>query len=365
MYRQLHCVLPWKALCMDERDGEIFGVPCCLGWIQYGHEYGKVGSVGPTELWNSEKAQRMRRLILDGQQDQVCSQQCPYRISGELSELRIPILDGPPTFMENQALNNEEIRRRRTVLHSRPMLLKVMPTLRCNLRCSMCYQGSYHQPDFGVNFWEEIENALPFACKVTFLGGEVTLMPEFRDFIHSQAHHFSHTEMSLITNGTALDKDLLGLFGKIAMSDVTVSINAATSETYNRITKSDLFDRVVDSVRELQQVSRSHPVHAFHVFLSFVVMRSNFRELPQFLCFAKELGTQVRLLPVSGNRGNESILACPEIYEEYRTILQAATAAADGPFAGELRNLTSHFDRNRPGGDVAGCMRDESGNPVR
>ena len=74
---------------------------------------------------------------------------------------------------------------------------------------------------------------------------------------------------------------------------------------------------------------------------------------------------RVRLLPVSGNRGNESILACPEIDEEYRTILQAATAAADGPFAGELRNLTSHFDRNRPGGDVAGCMRDESGNPVR
>lgn len=323
---------------MDERGGEIVALPCCLHWIKT--FYGYVGAATLEQLWNSEEAQRTRYLIATGHQEEVCSALCPYWMSKQFSEAAIRVLNGSPIFLENQALNNKEIRLRRTALQSKPMLLKVIPTLECNIRCTMCFQGSYRQLDLGVGFWQEIEWALPYTREVTFQGGEVTLMPTFRDFVRTNSDRFSSgVRMSLITNGTVLDDELFDLFAGIVINYVAVSLNASTRETYLKITKADLFDQVIDNVKRLRRISATHASRSFDILLSLVVTQSNFRELPSFLRLAAELGVEAQLLPMVGNRGGENILSCREMHGEYSQVLKKTAAMAPRRVVPQIRHL--------------------------
>ena len=173
-------------------------------------------------------------------------------------------------------------------------------------------------------------------------------MPAFRDFLRTNTDCLSSdTRVSLITNGTVLDEELFDLFAKITINYITVSVNAATRKTYLQITNVDLFDRVIDNVRKLQHISATHASRSFDIFLSFVVMKSNFRELPDFLRLADELGTQVQLLPMAGNRGDESILLHREIHDEYKEMLKKVAKRAPRHIVPQIRHLELLLDEHK------------------
>lgn len=325
----LGCVMPWKALYMDECDGRVAALPCCLSWIW--SDYGTVGSAPLEELWNSESAQRIRELIATGRQHEICDTHCLYWMSGRYSESALRIVDGPPEFVANQELNLVEVRERRTVLRSRPMLLKVLPTLRCNIRCSMCFQDHYGTVDLGENFWGELEQQLPYLHEITFQGGEVTLDRGFRRFLDSAIlRTHPHVRISLITNGTVLDEGLLRALGRVRLNYVIVSLNAATRETYLGVAKKDLFDRVIDNLRTWVELGARHCLGRFPVYASFVVMRSNFRELPVFIRLAEELGAEVQLLHVIGDREGEDIFVRTDQHTALHGVLAKAEDIASG-----------------------------------
>lgn len=329
MNQVLPCVMPWKALFMDEREGRVAALPCCLSWIKA--DYGTVGTATLDELWNSLGAQRIRNLIATGRQDEICDKHCPLLMSGKYGEAALRVVDGPAEFVENQLLNNEEIRQRKTILSSRPMLIKVLPSLRCNLRCTMCFQDHYGPADLGDDFWKQINDLLPFASEITFQGGEVTLDGEFRRFLRSPALRLSpHIRISLITNGTVLDDDLVASLSQVALNFVTVSVNAASRATFRRIAKVDLFERVLENARRWIRLSAEHPVRSFDVFLSFVVMRSNFEELPAFVQIAEQLGAKLQLLPVIGDREGEDIFVRTDQHARLREVLAEAKQVARG-----------------------------------
>lgn len=323
---------------MDECNGKICALPCCLSWIR-GH-YGVIGSAPLLEIWNGEGARRIRELIAAGRQKDICAPNCPHRMSGRYNETGLSIMNGPAEFVENQQLNLSEIKQRKSVLHSRPILLKVVPTLRCNLRCSMCFQENYSTPNLGENFWRDIEHLLPYVHEITFQGGEVTLDKGFRSFIESASlRSHRHLRISLITNGTVLDDRLLKGLARVRLNYVIVSLNAATRETYTQITKKDLFNRVVGNIRRLNELADYHPQGDFTVYASFVIMRSNFHELPQFLGFARDLGTEVQLLHVIGDCGGEDIFARTDQHEALHHILDHASNISSGTAKEQIERI--------------------------
>lgn len=349
----LDCVMPWKALYMDECDGKVAALPCCLSWIR--SNYGAIGTAPLQELWNSKGAQRIRQLIATGRQQEICDPHCPYWMSGRYGESALRIVDGHPEFVANQKLNLTEIRERRTVLRSWPMLLKVLPTLRCNLRCSMCFQNHYSAVDLGEDFWREIERLLPYTHEITFQGGEATIDQSFRSFLDSaplRAH--PHVRISLITNGTVLDFILLDVLRQVRMNYVIISLNAATRETYAQITQKDLFDRVVDNLRSWIELANSHPRGNFAVYVSFVVMRSNFRELPQFLRFVEDLGAEVQLLHVIGNRKGEDIFVRADQHVALRRVLNEARDIARGAAKDQVERICDILGSHQPVGAATG-----------
>lgn len=339
----LYCIMPWKALFMDELNGEVVALPCCLSWIKL--KYGYVKSCNLSDLWNSVGAQKIRILISEGLQEEVCSKNCPHRRIGTYSESELRIIEGPKEFVANQILNNEEIRLRKTILQSKPMLLKIIPTLECNLRCKMCFQDTYQRLDLNPSLWQEIKQLYPFAHEITFQGGEVTLMPEFHKFLNStELQNNTNININLITNGTILDDKFFNSIKKLHINQITVSLNAATKETYYKITKTHLFDQVIKNIQKLNLASKTHPIKSFTLFLSFVVMKSNFHEIPEFLNFSELYNAQILLLPMKGNKGGENIFLKNELHCELRKVLKKSFKRYSGNAELQIQHIENILD---------------------
>lgn len=340
----LNCVLPWKALFMDELNSEIAALPCCLSWSKL--NYGQIRSGSLLGLWNSEGAQRIRYLISEGHQNEVCSKNCPHFDIGTYSESKLRVIEGPTEFVSNQVINNEEIRMRKTILRSKPILFKIIPTLECNLRCKMCFQNSFHKLDYSPRLWQEIRQFFPYAHEITFQGGEVTIMPEFQKFLNStELQNNSNVNINIITNGTNLDDNFFNLIKKLTINQITVSLNAATRETYYKITRTQLFDKVLENIQRLNLISKTHTIKSFSLVLSFIVMKSNFNEIPKFISLSEHYNSQIQLLPMFGNRGNENIAFNSDFYNKLRTVLKKTAINCSISTYEQIKMIENVFDK--------------------
>ena len=99
--------------------------------------------------------------------------------------------------------------------------LIIVPTLRCNLRCTYCQVSRAplraHGYDWGTTELDQFEHLLDTidtdSIKIEFQGGEPTLRPDLiRKVVQMCRPRFNHTEFIICTNLTQIDDDLLELF---------------------------------------------------------------------------------------------------------------------------------------------------------
>ncbi|MDD4000687.1 MAG: radical SAM protein [Bacilli bacterium] len=302
----LPCVLPWKAMFMDDFDGHLRAVPCCSTWIK--KNYGEIGNETTLDsLWNSSSAQEIRHLMATGHQKELCAPDCHWLNSGHYSESSIQIIDGPEKFIENQELNNEEIQQRKLILKSLPIAIRVIPTMVCNLHCRMCFQFHNMEVTIPDKFYDDIHKVFPFLYDYQLHGGEVLISKEFPHWVKPELFKLNpQLHLSLISNGSYIPLKTKEVLKQVRINYITVSLNAATRKTYKYISGHDLFDKVVDNIIYLRELGQQNPIKNFLVYLSFVIMRCNYKELPEFIGLANSLNLPFRLLLIEGNRGDES-----------------------------------------------------------
>lgn len=337
--QRISCTIPWKALFMDERNGRLSALPCCASWIN--RCYGSVeDGMALLELWNGPGAVEIRRLIADGRQKELCAADCPWLFSGRFLEDAIGIVTGPPEFEANQRLNNQEISERKTILKSLPMAIRIIPTLHCNIRCRMCDQDHKAKIRLSETFMADIHKLGKYIYEYSLLGGEVLMSERFHQW--ADPNWFAENPqmlLSVITNATKIPEHTWDILKCLRINNITVSINAAKRETYQYITGSDLFDDVVRNVITLQELSQVHTLRKFRVFLSFVIMRSNYHELPVFANLANQLELPFKLLLVTGNRNGESIYTSPPILKDILKILDEVQPIASEESYPELNQV--------------------------
>jgi MoaA/NifB/PqqE/SkfB family radical SAM enzyme len=168
-------------------------------------------------------------------------------------------------------------------------LITLYVTERCNSRCVTCDYWRHGRVDMSAaSVLELLPSLRQLETRVVALsGGEPLLNPEWASIaklLKSQGH-----EVWLLTSGLALAKHArrsAELFDAI-----TVSMDGVNRATYAAIRGLDAFDKVCEGVRA---AAREAPVS-----LRVTLQRRNFRELPQFVTLAKELGVrQVSFLAV-------------------------------------------------------------------
>lgn len=159
------------------------------------------------------------------------------------------------------------------------------PTILCNLRCKMCYQGDFREDEVGVKeltlkqmiaVYERVN-----VSDAKLVGSEIFMRKdiyELLDYLQSR-----HVPTSLMTNGTLLDaKGIERLRGYDNIEWIGFSIDGSR-EIHNSIRRRPYaFDRTVKAIRD----TRPH----FTVAINSVILKENLNDLASILHLAKELG---------------------------------------------------------------------------
>jgi Fe-coproporphyrin III synthase len=165
-------------------------------------------------------------------------------------------------------------------LHRLP-LVTLYATDRCNSRCVTCDYWRHGRTDVTL---AAVVRLLPslrhLQTQVVLLsGGEPLLNPQWHDI--ARALRANGQQVWLLTSGLSLLKHAR----RVAESfdNVTVSLDGTNAATYETIRGLDAFDKVCAGITA---VARSGVAPSLRVTLQ----RANFRQLPQFVALARQLG---------------------------------------------------------------------------
>lgn len=204
-------------------------------------------------------------------------------------------------FKENMALNFQEIAEKKTVLLSRMRKLNVALTTRCNLDCVMCEAKKIDWEIPGKTI-DEIISLFPYLERIVWQGGEVFLFKSFKEILR-QAQAFQDLTHEITTNGHLISDDWIELIKNINL-DLNISVDAFSRDTYEPIRKGSRFSDILGLLSRIPEIKKAGARKT--LVMIFTVMKSNFRELPQAVKFAKKFDfDRVIVQPVKGNYAND------------------------------------------------------------
>lgn len=314
--RRLPCRYPWEQLEAHDIRGVV--TPCAGGWPLESTVNDCVSWHGGSLLsaWNSPGMQNTRRAVAGGSPHDTCKRDCPAFHGGPQSA--VPSMSAPTTgvMFDNIVNNVREMLDGATELQSRPQSISFSPTMRCTNRCRMCDIHEVMEvmgrpaeiremPD---RLFDELLELLPTTRMLALTGGEPLVSKRMRDLLKRfRADRYPDGAVTITTNGQLLRENILRDLSGTRIRQFYVSLNAADDQMYEYISGiPGGFTRVRNHLALLMDMA---PRMAGRpgVIVSFVVMRSNFHQLPAFLDLALGLKTGIRLLPIERNRLGESI----------------------------------------------------------
>lgn len=169
-----------------------------------------------------------------------------------------------------------------------PKTLFIFLTTRCNIRCRICARDNHSGIDLDFPNIYKLEKAIRYAEIIDLTGwGECFIYPKIRDVLHYVYSIKNDRCIQITTNGTLLSAEFGGLLaGRIHR--LTISLNAATAETYNRDMKYSNFSSTIDNIKAF--IENVDELDRKNITLHFVAHTGNFREISEFVSLAKELG---------------------------------------------------------------------------
>ena len=180
----------------------------------------------------------------------------------------------------------------------------------CNLRCAFCTLDLHIRKNLdapkGIELCKkQIWEYLPYASKIQpYLSGEPFAREDMWQVIEENDKFmdlYPFKEVEFSTNGLLLDKKMRQRIIRSSITSLLISFNAATGETYKRISGGD-FSRLVDNVRNLVLENKEAKNTKLRISLSYVLMRENVEELPEFIKIAHELDADsVQIWPLNSN----------------------------------------------------------------
>ncbi len=215
-------------------------------------------------------------------------------------------------YEDNLRLSQLEYRQQHIYLRSQPRCLSLVLGNACNIYCPHCYQSKngdnlLRPAEIGRELRREFMGLYPYLSTLRILGGEPFALVGFRELIEDAASTVSRPIISVSTNGTLIDEAWAERIVRLPFSNLTVSIDGGTPATYARLRRGADLDKVLANVQRIQSWKQKLGSTLPHLDSFFVVMRSNFREIPQYLELASANGfTDVSLQTMEVNNNNAS-----------------------------------------------------------
>ncbi len=132
--------------------------------------------------------------------------------------------------------------------------LRVSVTDRCNMRCLYCMpvEGLEWMPREEILTFEEIRRVVKLSAelgvrKIRVTGGEPLLRKGVEDLVYTLSQVPGIQTLSMTTNGYFLREKAEAL-AQAGLCGINVSLNSLKSEKFNKITRRNYFDRVVEGI---------------------------------------------------------------------------------------------------------------------
>lgn len=207
-------------------------------------------------------------------------------------------------FIKNKVLNEIEITQKKIILESKVRAMVAMILNKCNLSCIMCH--IWESPwQASSKTMDEIVSFFPYIEDMVWEGGEVLLMKGFDDILKEACAH-KHLKQVLFTNGLILNEKIIEriINGRI---DIVFSIDGVTKDTYEHIRRGGNFEHLTRNLSLIRQAKQASG-GKIETYFNSIIMKSNYREIGQFIDFAKEYNfNAITLTPIRGDYREENI----------------------------------------------------------
>ena len=207
-----------------------------------------------------------------------------------------------------------------------PPRLTISLTTRCNLQCFICRPEGLKGKDLKFENIYKLKKAIKYAQTINLTGwGEPLLYPRFEDVLnYIYSLNCKKNLIQVTTNGTRLSDHTARLL-KGRLKSLTISLNAATAETYNKQMKNGDFEKTLSAIRRF--LSSLGEKERLKINLSFVAHTRNFQEIPDFVVLAHDLGiSAVTIIHYMVGIAEHRQYSLLNVRNEYNVIVDRAKA---------------------------------------
>ncbi len=246
---------------------------CCTTFVGQGVD--NIFCKSAEELWNS-KLHKIMCLSTENRTFSFCDKNmCPLFVAKKAE-----------AYQENGEAYQK--------MEAFPKTLALGYDSSCNLSCSTCRKGLHFAGGKeleNVNKVKDkiIKEYLPNCDFLILAGsGEVFASPAYRELYEAEGCNPQY--IRLLSNGTLFNQANWERFisGKTGKVMLTVSVDAAKKETYERIRRNGNFDSLKRNMQFASELRKNGGLSYFR--MNFVVQRENYKEMVPFVEWGKELG---------------------------------------------------------------------------
>lgn len=269
--KPLKCAMPFEKAYIFSK-GYVYN--CCPALINL-YAIGNIFEQEFDEIWNGEKARKIRQSILDGNFEYCSLDNCVFN------------LDKDEKFLFDYSLYQSDIA-------PLPKHFELNIDKTCNARCIMCRDKKEYCLEDVKKFENIIDSKIIPILKnaeTVYLNGagEVFASKLCKNLIKKITQTYPKIRFELITNGIlATEENIkeLGLKGRL--KSVEVSIHAVTKETYDKIVRGGDFNAVMKNLKNIAKMKSEDEIE--YVQATFVVSSINYKEMIDFQKMANDLG---------------------------------------------------------------------------
>nr|WP_279343249.1 radical SAM/SPASM family putative metalloenzyme maturase [Fundidesulfovibrio terrae] len=169
-------------------------------------------------------------------------------------------------------------------------------TSRCNLLCPMCVKhsgaGSVSEGDMSSEIFGALAPAFPHLRALILNGiGEPLMHPRLAEFIRCAKKSMpSEGWIGFQTNGHLLDEVRGITLIEAGLDRIFLSVDSATPDLFKSVRGGGNLSHVERALRALSGAQAQRPESRLEIGAEFVLMRDNFRELPDTAAWLAERG---------------------------------------------------------------------------
>ncbi|WP_026602091.1 radical SAM/SPASM domain-containing protein [Methylomonas sp. 11b] len=313
-----HCVHPWADLWINAAGH----VTCCP---QNRSRFGNIHQHSIEQLWNSDAAQTVRRLVAEG--DYVaagCEIECPYLRgrksapaepppANELINLDFELPTEESDLQRNIATVIADYSNKAQILSGLPIYVDTQPVLRCNADCIMCPQPHMSDMRHSEEILQKLETLRATAKVFRWQGGEVFSSKRFFHYLHQ----FDTTDNPdlvkyVITNGSLLTEERIAA---LTEHDNPVffllSIDGVQQSTFEKIRLGLSYRQVMATLHFLASAQATNRSGRKLVRWNYVVMNSTLAEMRTAIDLADDLKVDLNFAALQGDYPEENIFRYP------------------------------------------------------